>query len=480
MPPASHVRSRWRRLWWWFTLARVAVAVVADAPGARRPSHLPAKSRPPVASVVAAAASPISSAGARPHSHAHHAVTVRRREQCASHLAAGEWVTKEADLHDGFSDNAGFKYSDEGKRCGFHAFQADEARELLENKVVAFIGNSVQRRTMHAIVDILTGGVDRRGQRQRNTEKDKEILANARAVGGKDSIMDFERDNHAAQFVTVDTSTGERVPPDDIHTATDACGVLRSLVESSGSLWSNRIAREKGEQEPYTMEHIITHSPPNHFNQTDGSCMYGCRDRPMECAPARQPPKSQPGKVKLQFHFYGDGGLGMQAREVLSKLDDDNSPLVDADIVVLAPTTKSEYERTEGKAFDEYQRTLETIVNLTRKPRVFLIRGPTDVHHSDEYTISDYEAQELFLRDAVAALVNKTKSDDSINGSGGGGGGGGVRRRASTFVYLPTAITTWRGIESSVLHHDGGGSHFMDRGRLWLANLVLNAATLYL
>ena len=66
---------------------------------------------------------------------------------CLLHgLAAGSW------------SSGGWVWSAESRsRCGFRYHTAAEAREVLAGRHIVFIGNSVQRRAMYALADVLEG-----------------------------------------------------------------------------------------------------------------------------------------------------------------------------------------------------------------------------------------------------------------------------------------------------------------------------------
>eukprot|EP00966_Prymnesium_polylepis_P270685 6253420-Prymnesium_polylepis.1 len=66
---------------------------------------------------------------------------------CLLHgLAAGSW------------SSASWDWSAEARsRCGYRYRNAAEARGILTGRHIVFVGNSVQRRAMYALADVLEG-----------------------------------------------------------------------------------------------------------------------------------------------------------------------------------------------------------------------------------------------------------------------------------------------------------------------------------
>lgn len=93
------------------------------------------------------------------------------------------------------------------RSCGFRYRHALSARVLLESLHIVWVGNSVQRRTMHALAALLAG-------------------TNMSVPSGSEQIADFRKGYHGFQHVRV--RKGERAGP---FLAEEYCGVPRRLFE---------------------------------------------------------------------------------------------------------------------------------------------------------------------------------------------------------------------------------------------------------
>ena len=104
--------------------------------------------------------------------------------------------------------------------CGFHSFTADGARRLLCGRHLAFVGNSVQRRTMYALADVLGGPNATR------------ISAAPRTS----AIFDELKGYHGFQHVRVRCADGRASAPVQ---AEDYCGVAPAEFEHGTVRWGS-------------------------------------------------------------------------------------------------------------------------------------------------------------------------------------------------------------------------------------------------
>ncbi|XRB05889.1 hypothetical protein NFJ02_25g58410 [Pycnococcus provasolii] len=389
---------------------------------------------------------------------------------CAAQIADGNFVSRPE----------GWLWSDTAReKCGLHNFDAREAREMLAGRHVAFLGNSVQRRTMHAIIDLLSEGFAEKRTRRITTEIippkelafDERIVKQATEKGSESFIMDYPRGHHGAQFVFLNVKTGERRPAGGVLTGEDVCGVPQRLDFLDDRMWMNRKSRERGDAESWTMENIAKDNS-HEIVIKNGTCITGCRDGPMRCAKNREPPTAAPGEILFSFQFFTEGA-GNMVLETLNVMDeqhpvgtDSRQPSVaaTADVVVVAPiidiftaltifTDKPEHERLTG-VYANLKLVLDGLQRLSRPGRRYIIRGPTDTHHVNKiYVRKLYE-----IADAWLSKASKERG----------------------LVYLPVSVASWQGVEEGVLHHEDGGWHFTDGGRRWLAQSVLNGVMLSL
>ena len=97
---------------------------------------------------------------------------------------------------------------------------------MLSGKHVLFLGNSVVRRHMWSLVDVLGGPNATR--RRRNAAIEGSTLAYDRAaVDRADAMLDYTVGSHSGQLVIVDTATGRFAALDPRQT----CGVPAHMLE---------------------------------------------------------------------------------------------------------------------------------------------------------------------------------------------------------------------------------------------------------
>ena len=107
------------------------------------------------------------------------------------------------------------------QRCGFRMRSTSEARQLLRGRHVMFIGNSVQRRTMYALADLLGG------------DNATRVPWN-RLGGGR--IFDQRKGYHDFQHVRVDLTDGRA---EESVQGLDYCGVDPLLFECGTVRWGS-------------------------------------------------------------------------------------------------------------------------------------------------------------------------------------------------------------------------------------------------
>ena len=147
--------------------------------------------------------------------------------------------------------------------CGMRPFDPLEARRLLAGMHVAFVGNSVQRRTMWALVDALHGGdgrAHRRGDANHNSTEDLIALELGKAAGGEEYILDYSQFNHAAQFTRIQVEHPSSVPwPESFIEVPRLIGLTVRDLEI-GPKWYERMRRANGFEVPPSLP------PPDEFN----------------------------------------------------------------------------------------------------------------------------------------------------------------------------------------------------------------------
>jgi hypothetical protein len=107
------------------------------------------------------------------------------------------------------------------QRCGFRMHSTFEARHLLRGRHIVFIGNSVQRRTMYALADLLGGDNATR-------------VPWSRLDGGH--IFDQRKGYHDFQHVRIDLTDGRSEAPVQ---GLDFCGVDPVLFECGTVQWGS-------------------------------------------------------------------------------------------------------------------------------------------------------------------------------------------------------------------------------------------------
>ena len=107
------------------------------------------------------------------------------------------------------------------QRCGFRMHSTFEARHLLRGRHIVFIGNSVQRRTMYALADLLGGDNATR-------------VPWSRQGGGH--IFDQRKGYHDFQHVRIDLTDGRSEAPVQ---GLDFCGVDPVLFECGTVQWGS-------------------------------------------------------------------------------------------------------------------------------------------------------------------------------------------------------------------------------------------------
>ena len=106
------------------------------------------------------------------------------------------------------------------QRCGFRMHTTHEARNLLRGRHVVFIGNSVQRRTMYALADLLGGDNATRVPSNRLGER----------------IFDQRKGYHDFQHQRIDLADGRSEAPVQ---GLDYCGVDPVLFECGTVHWGS-------------------------------------------------------------------------------------------------------------------------------------------------------------------------------------------------------------------------------------------------
>ena len=107
------------------------------------------------------------------------------------------------------------------QRCGFRMRSTLEARSLLRGRHIVFVGNSVQRRTMYALADLLGG------------ENATRMLW-TRMAGGH--IFDEHKGYHGFQHVRIDLADGRADAP---MQGLEFCGVDPALFECGTVRWGS-------------------------------------------------------------------------------------------------------------------------------------------------------------------------------------------------------------------------------------------------
>ena len=155
------------------------------------------------------------------------------RHPCLGRLADGEWV-KQQHQHQHH-----WQWSAAAEHCGIKAFDSAAAiigaRERLCGAHITFVGNSMQRRAMYALADLLGGNnATRRGRRHDGPDAgdlafDASLMADAKARNTSNAIMDYAEGNHAFQFVSVACDSGRATRP---ILADAYCGTPGSHLET--------------------------------------------------------------------------------------------------------------------------------------------------------------------------------------------------------------------------------------------------------
>ena len=117
------------------------------------------------------------------------------------------------------------------QRCGFRMHTTHEARNLLRGRHVVFIGNSVQRRTMYALADLLGGD---------NATRLPEMPVRER-------IFDQHKGYHDFQHQRIDLTDGRAEAP---LQGLDYCGVDPVLFECGTVRWGSSPSADEWRSSP--------------------------------------------------------------------------------------------------------------------------------------------------------------------------------------------------------------------------------------
>ena len=117
------------------------------------------------------------------------------------------------------------------QRCGFRMHSTGAARRLLRGRHVVFIGNSVQRRTMYALADLLGGD---------NATRLPEMPVRER-------IFDQHKGYHDFQHQRIDLTDGRAEAPVQ---GLDYCGVDPVLFECGTVRWGSSPSADEWRSSP--------------------------------------------------------------------------------------------------------------------------------------------------------------------------------------------------------------------------------------
>ena len=137
------------------------------------------------------------------------------------------------------------------QRCGFRMHSTGAARRLLRGRHVVFIGNSVQRRTMYALADLLGGD---------NATRLPEMPVRER-------IFDQHKGYHDFQHQRIDLTDGRAEAPVQ---GLDYCGVDPVLFECGTVRWGSSPSADEWRSSPDLggWLGIPTRTPRPHRTQT--------------------------------------------------------------------------------------------------------------------------------------------------------------------------------------------------------------------
>ena len=147
-------------------------------------------------------------------------MSAKNEAWCLRHLGNGTWPV---------SGGRAYRWpSVVRERCGFRYRTTAEARALLRGQHMVFVGNSVQRRTMYALVDLLSG--------ENATRK---CLARSECEGPSNQccIRDSRKGYHDFQHMRVDVADGSTEEP---MQGQDYCGVDPLLFEVGTLTWGSK------------------------------------------------------------------------------------------------------------------------------------------------------------------------------------------------------------------------------------------------
>lgn len=131
---------------------------------------------------------------------------------CLRHLGSGRWPA---------SGSRVYRWPSVVRaRCGFRYRTTAEARSLLHGQHMVFVGNSVQRRTMYALADLLAGE-----------------NATRKCLADRCCIRDTHKGYHDFQHLRVDTADGSTGDP---MQGQDYCGVDPSRFEVGTLRWGSK------------------------------------------------------------------------------------------------------------------------------------------------------------------------------------------------------------------------------------------------
>ena len=325
------------------------------------------------------------------------------------------------------------------------------ARKALCGAHVAFVGNSMQRRAMFSLADLLGGeNATRRGRRRdlgrmEARERagalsfDTKIMAAAKALNSSNTIIDYPEGNHAFQYLSVSCATGLMAPP---VTADDYCGTPTAMLETRDDL-----------TRPNQLERLNISACSR---QRHHKCRVGLV--PCSVTPAA-PPR---GTIGLSFTFLGTIGL-LAGREVppseavesiVRQWAAEGHAAAGADVVVLSPKYPSALPRQLLASVRSALRASPQPVSASRPDShpgpLWVVKETPAIGTPSLSTLGTATSVAGFAQHCDRPSPLRHTARDNMHGDA---------------VLLLAQRATAEGLSAGVLTHEQGGYHYMDSGR---------------